>query len=63
MQKLGKVKIKKTSELTEKRNRNRTIFFVLLVLFTLALVNGIFKFVKLSDYVSRPIYGTDKKGS
>jgi len=63
MQKLGKVKIKKTSELTKKRKRNRTIFFVVLVLFTLALVNGIFKFVKLSDYVSRPIDGTDKKVS
>ena len=63
MQKLGKVKIKKTSELTKKRKRNRTIFFVVLVLFTLALVNGIFKFVKFSDYVSQPIDGTDKKVS
>lgn len=63
MEKVGPVKVKKSSELTKKRKRNRAIFFGVLVLVILAVVNGIFKFVMFSDYVGRPIDGSEKNQS
>ncbi len=39
------------------------VFFAVLILVSLATANGIFKFVKFNDYVTKPIDGTEKKMS
>lgn len=55
MEKVGQLKHKKPSKITKQRKRNRAIFFVILVLSLLAIVNGVFKFVQFSDYVAKPL--------
>lgn len=63
MQKIGKSRLSKASPVIKKRKRNRAVFFVVLILISLAIVNGIFKFVKFNDYVTKPIDGTEKRSS